>query len=233
MTTRYIFDVDGTLTPSRGRINDDFRLFFASYCDNHSVYLVTGSDRLKTLEQLGSYVVDNCVKRVYQCSGSDVWERGNNIRTSTWILPLEAKEFLCQYLTKSDFPKRTGIHFDHRPGLCNFSIVGRGATRKERNEYLDYDYRRKERERIATYFNAIFTDLHASVAGETGIDIAPKGADKSQILSDFDIDDEIIFIGDATHVGGNDYEIAQKVLDRKNGKCYRVSSWKDTWELLR
>jgi phosphomannomutase len=233
MKTRYIFDVDGTLTPSRSRINEDFRLFFAEYCDNHLVYLVTGSDRLKTLEQLGSYLVDVCVQRSYQCSGADVWERGNNIRSSAWFLPIEAKEFLCQFLEESDFPKRTGMHFDHRPGLCNFSVVGRGANRKERNDYIHYDHRRSERERIVTYFNAIFTDLHASVAGEIGIDITPKGFDKSQILKDFDVDDRIIFIGDATQPGGNDFEISKKVLDRKNSKCYSVNSWKDTWALLK
>ena len=228
----YIFDVDGTLTPSRSRIDEDFRLYFAKFCDNHSVYLVTGSDRLKTLEQLGSYIVDTCVERSYQCSGSDVWERGKNIRTSSWVLPEEAHSYLSVFLTESDFPKRTGYHFDHRRGLCNFSVIGRGATKKERTEYSEYDHNRNERQRITSYFNALFPDLHAAVAGETGIDIAPKGADKSQILGDFDESDTIIFVGDATHFGGNDYEIAQKVTSRRHGKSFRVIGWKDTWELL-
>lgn len=233
MGRAFIFDVDGTLTPSRGRIIEDFRLFFANFCSSHHVYIVTGSDREKTLEQLGSYIIDNCVKRVYQCSGSDVWENGNNIRTSSWVLPEAAHEWLSVQLGNSKFRLRTGNHFDYRPGLCNFSVLGRGATISERSEYVDYDRISNERERIATYFNCMFPTLSASIAGETGLDITPLGANKSQILSDFDLNDEIVFFGDATYQGGNDFEISQSVLDRRNSKCYSVSSWKETWQLLR
>ena len=48
----YIFDVDGTLTPSRGRMNDEFAEFFDKFVSDHECYLITGSDRDKTLEQI-------------------------------------------------------------------------------------------------------------------------------------------------------------------------------------
>ena len=50
---KYIFDVDGTLTPSRGKINSEFRTFMKKFMDSHDVYLVTGSDREKTVDQIG------------------------------------------------------------------------------------------------------------------------------------------------------------------------------------
>ena len=40
----YIFDVDGTLTPSRGIIDPTFKEFFIRFCNNNDVTLVTGSD---------------------------------------------------------------------------------------------------------------------------------------------------------------------------------------------
>jgi len=45
MKTHYIFDVDGTLTPSRQKMDEDFSRFFLHFCTMNSVYLVTGSDR--------------------------------------------------------------------------------------------------------------------------------------------------------------------------------------------
>ena len=49
----YIFDIDGTLTPSRDKINKDFLKWFLEFVKWHPVYLVTGSDRTKTEEQIG------------------------------------------------------------------------------------------------------------------------------------------------------------------------------------
>ena len=51
MKTKYVFDVDGTLTPSRGLIDPEFKAFFNAFCLFNDVYLVTGSDRDKTIEK--------------------------------------------------------------------------------------------------------------------------------------------------------------------------------------
>ena len=49
---KYIFDVDGTLTPSRKKIEHEFWAPFLIFCRHNHVSLVTGSDREKTIEQL-------------------------------------------------------------------------------------------------------------------------------------------------------------------------------------
>ena len=46
---KFIFDVDGTITPSRCEIDNDFAVFFSDFCANNNVYLVTGSDREKNI----------------------------------------------------------------------------------------------------------------------------------------------------------------------------------------
>ena len=50
---KFIFDVDGTLTESRQQIDFKFMCFMIKFCCTYDVYLVTGSDRSKTIEQVG------------------------------------------------------------------------------------------------------------------------------------------------------------------------------------
>ena len=225
---KYVFDVDGTLTPSRKRMNKHFAVWFSKFCEKNDVYLVTGSDRPKTIEQVGDYIYHTC-KLVYNCSGNDVYHRDQNMRRNEWKLPDLARTFLisCEY--ESQFELRTGRHIEERPGCVNFSVVGRNANAKERKAYVDFERNNNERRKIADAFNMMFPDLQANVGGETGLDIVPKGADKSQIMVDFE-DCEVYFFGDAMDEGGNDYPLK---IANKYGKNFAVKDWKDTWDKLK
>ena len=223
---KFIFDVDGTLTPSRGIIDLKFKAFFNMFCLSNNVYLVTGSDKAKTIEQISEPTYNIC-KRAYQCNGNDVWEGETHIRTNEWKLPRLAEYFLNSCLYESKFDLRTGNHIEERPGMVNFSVVGRNATQEQRAKYVDYDTKENERNTIANAFNTMFEDLEAKVGGETGIDISPKGLDKSQIIKDFNKKDKLYFFGDAMHEGGNDYPLAQVVDVNRH-----VTSWQHTWEWL-
>ena len=229
---KFIFDVDGTLTPSRGRIDKEFEEWFLDFCMWHDVYLVTGSDNPKTIEQVGESIGNAC-KKLYNCSGSDVYEQGKNTYTSNWELPRETRIWLEEMLEQSDFVLRTGLHIEERPGMVNFSVVGRNATMGERKLYVEYEEGFKEREAIAKEFEKRFPKLQAVVGGETGIDIFPRGNDKSQILRDFDPDDEIHFFGDRMDPAGNDYPLKKIILDNDLGICYNVKDYEHTWELLK
>jgi phosphomannomutase len=231
---KFIFDVDGTLTPSRGIIDEKFKTFFNEFCRTNPVYLVTGSDKPKTIEQIGEDTYNLC-KRVYQCSGSDVWDADTNILKSGWTLPDLARTFLisCEY--ESPFSIRTGNHIEERPGMVNFSVVGRNASLYERKQYVDFDKQNDERNTIAKAFNTMFPELEATIGGETGIDIAPKGLDKGQITKDFDKHDYINFFGDAIFEGGNDWALAEAFKNKKfkNATSINVSNWQETWDHLR
>ena len=224
----YLFDVDGTLTPSRGVIDTDFAKWFLNFCKNKNVTLVTGSDRPKTLEQLGEEIYNAC-KKVYNCSGNDVYIGGEQIKFNDWKLPIDAKQWLNWHLEMSPFEIRTGLHFEHRTGMCNFSIVGRNANLLERKVYYDYDCKKNERIHIAEAFNKKYPDLEAKVGGETGLDIFPKGCDKGQILKDFDID-TIRFYGDRCDMQGNDYPISKCLGPHQ---YHHVKDWKHCWSVLK
>ena len=228
---KFIFDVDGTLTSSRCQIDPDFRAFMLKFSWENDVYLVTGSDRAKTLEQVTPEVYNNC-KRVYNCSGSDAYEGDKNVYRDDWELPEEVERFLQDELDFSQFSIRNGNHIERRPGAVNFSILGRGKDPSEgRGEYVKWDKIHSERRFIALRILDMFPDLNVALGGQTGIDIGPKGADKSQILRDFSEDDELHFFGDRIEKGGNDYTLAEGVKSR-GGKIYKVDTWKDTQKLL-
>ena len=224
----YIFDVDGTLTPSRGSIDPNFYKEFLNFCYSHRVFLVTGSDRDKTIEQIGQEIYDACM-RVYNCSGNSRWVRDKELYYSNWELPIDAKQWLNFKLEHSPFELRTGLHFEDRTGMCNFSVVGRNANQEERKQYFYYDCKTKEREQIAKAFNEKFPKLQADVGGETGIDIFEKGCNKAQILNEFSNTDRIKFYGDRTDPAGNDYPLA-KLLEPH--QVFAVKDWKETRTLL-
>ena len=225
----YIFDVDGTLTPSRGVMDQSFKEWFLNFMKYNPVYFVTGSDKKKTLEQVGTRVY-NEAKIVYNCSGNDVWKGDKNIRSGIFHLPSEVEQDLLQILKDSRFYEKTGFHIDARPGLVNFSIVGRNCSIEQRAMYKQWDEHKNERREISEVLSEKYPDLRFEVAGETGIDITPAGSDKSQILVDFE--DDVMFFGDKTMPGGNDYTIAQAIIER-GGVVHTVNSWKDTWKILK
>lgn len=227
----FVFDVDGTLTPSRQTIVPSFQNFFFEFISEHNVSLVTGSDIQKTKEQLGTMIVGQA-KFCFNCSGSDIWSGPNHIHTSNWILPEDAHNWLSEKLDESRFVLRTGLHFEHRPGMVNFSIVGRNATTSERRLYVDWDKKTNERIKISKAFKSLFPEIEAKVGGETGIDIFPIGNDKSQILKWID-DEEIYFFGDAMEETGNDYPLAKALEQYPKSKSFRINTWQDTWSLLK
>ena len=137
-------------------------------------------------------------------------------------------------LAESKFYRKTGLHFEHRPGMVNYSIVGRNANNEERFMYVEWDEHKNERNTIAKQFNELFPELEARVGGETGIDIYPKGNDKSQIQADFDPHNDILhFFGDRMDKDGNDYPLKKVIIDNDLGHCYNIKDYKETWKILK
>ena len=76
-----------------------------------------------------------------------------------------------------------------------------------------------------------FSDITVAIGGQTGLDIGPLGSDKSQILRDFNKEDEIHFFGDMMEEGQNDYSLGEAV-EKMGGKTYHVKDWTDTRTIL-
>ena len=227
---KFIFDIDGTLTLSRQPIDTSFQAFMIVFCCKHPVYLVTGSERQKTIDQIG---LDICYRaeKVYNCSGADAYKRDTNVYRSSWELPDNVEKFLKDELDYSQFPIRNGLHIEHRPGGVNFSILGRGTgvDLSSREEYVKWDRNTGERKDIADRLKNEFPELNVQIGGQTGLDIS--NGDKSQILRDFNPNDELHFFGDMMSEGQNDYPLA-KAVDDMGGYTYHVRDFRHTWSLL-
>ena len=226
----YLFDVDGTLTPSRGVIDPKFEDWFLEFCETNRVCLVTGSDYAKTLEQLGEDILDR-VEYSFNCSGNAIYCEHECIHKSEWACPDDLWLFLENELYKTLYDRKYGKHFEERIGMLNFSIVGRNAVGQERTDYYEWDKTSNERNRLAKRINEKWPNIQAAVGGETGIDIFEQGKDKSQVL-DYLKTGEIVFFGDRIDEYGNDYSLAKAIIDTNRGTCYNVKDWKHTWELL-
>jgi phosphomannomutase len=220
----YVFDVDGTLTPSRERMDPEFEAFFMDFVDTHPVYLVTGSDYEKTEEQLGSIICGN-VEGVYNCSGNMLTRGGVVIYSNEFELTDDERSALKNELYASGFSVRTGNHIEQRIGAANWSIVGRNATRQQRETYVRWDRATNERVEICKRLNSSFERLECVVGGETSIDIYLKGKDKSQIAEHIR---PFTFFGDRCEVGGNDHTLFC-IADH----AIWVNNWQNTFAILR
>jgi len=225
----YVFDVDGTLSESRQTIPTEFRLWFFKWMQDKNVFLVTGSDRPKTIEQIGHEIVDSCTM-VFQCAGNSVWRKGLEVQSTKLNAPADMDAWLEQQVDFSPYKHRFGNHIEKRTGLINFSIVGRNAVGEQRDEYFAWDNENRERIKICKQFNELFPGFEAELGGNTSIDIHLKGKNKAQVYDV--IGSPMIFFGDRIHEHGNDKPLADKMIHAED-KWYQVDGPYTTWKILK
>ena len=241
MNKVYIFDVDGTLTPSRQPMDEKFQEFFKEWVKKNTFYLVTGSDLLKLQEQMCFYDIE--AERIFTCCGNEMWEPDpHTVNTSANLVyshKFELSDDLLKYLEDtldgSDYPIKAGNHIEDRGSMLNFSMVGRKCSLQERKDYFEYDKLTGERQEIAKYIRQNWQDLDAVIGGEISIDIYPKGNDKSQVLEHIEKNHptgEIIFIGDRIEGGGNDYPLAALMDNIVNCDWHHTEGWEETKQIL-
>lgn len=229
MDDAFVFDVDGTLTPHRQVIDPTFRNEFIDWAKSKNVFLASGSDYVKLIEQVGVKVL-NDVAGVFSSSGNALHKNGELQWQNHALDDPKLIGVLDKMLQASAYPDRTGLHFEHRPGMLNFSVVGRNASFDDRAAYFEYDKLCKERNLIAARVRTLGYD--ASIGGQISVDIFPPGGDKRQIVHYFDNDTTIYFFGDRMAPEGNDESLAHALLKRGNAVLYHVTSCDMTREIL-
>ena len=232
----FMFDVDGTLTPSRLIMTEKFAKFFDKWSKRNKYYLVTGSDLDKTKEQLPIAYVDRA-EAIFTCCGNEMWRDDEQIYHNDFKPPQNLLTYLGEQLRMTDYPVKAGNHIEDRKTMLNFSIVGRDCTLVQRKDYYEYDKLMDERKSIAKYIRDTWTDIDAVIGGQISIDIYPKGNDKSQVLDVIEQErlvkpDEYIFIGDKIENGGNDYPLAKLMEETNNCKYFQTEGPEQTMEIL-
>ena len=226
----FLFDIDGTLTPSRLPIQSEFKSFFVDWiktqrANGNRVMFVTGSDKDKTIQQIGHDLWLFAVAS-YQNCGNVLYVEGKLVRKSDWQMSAYLRLDILELIETSKWYGTADKNIVERVGMVNISTIGRECSRVQRREYYYWDKRHLERRDIVQALKLKHPDIDLSIGGEISIDIYEKGKDKSQVVDR--LSDPCIFFGDQCDNWGNDYTIAMKA-----DEYYHVKDYKHTWDLIK
>ena len=242
----YLFDVDGTLTPAKSKIDREFAKQFLAWSKGRTVYIVSGGSFMRILNQVGRPILDQ-MSGVFACMGNAYYSKRTNRADgySEWDKVYENKftikkkqqffDDLDWIVKDSPFHIKTGRHYEERVGMLNFSIVGRNATMEQRKVYEEYDAKFREREKIVEKLSKKYKGIDFVIGGAVSIDIFNEGNDKSQVMSHLgsELNDRcVVFVGDRIPFPGNDHSLAAALHKHPNGHAIEVEDWRDTAKLL-
>jgi phosphomannomutase len=242
-----LFDVDGTLTPPRNKIENEMLECLKKLKENPNFELgfVGGSDLNKQIEQLGQ---ENFYLFNWRFSENGLLGYHNEdlIHQRSFVEELGEdvfKKFInncLMILATVDCPVKRGTFIEYRNGMLNISPVGRACSQAEREEFNIYDQENNLRDNIIQQLKKFWDneckcekltapELQYSIGGQISIDIFPKGWDKTYCLQFLEGKyEENHFFGDKTDAGGNDHEIYNdsRVIGHK------VEKYEDTITIL-
>ncbi|CAG9533024.1 unnamed protein product [Cercopithifilaria johnstoni] len=217
-STILLFDVDGTLTLPRQKMDRAMSNFLMEVHKAVPLGIVSGSDLPKIVEQLGESVEDVLSRFDYLFSENglvSVSSKGTTFPMQSIKHHLGEKQlqklinFALREFSEMDLPAKRGNFIEFRNGMLNLSPIGRSCTQEERLQFVDYDKKHDVRQKFVKKLQD-FTEgwgLNVCIGGQISVDVFPCGWDKTyclQFLNDFHT---IYFFGDRTTPGGNDYDL--------------------------
>lgn len=235
--TILLFDVDGTLTPARNKIQQDMIDKLKEISKTVTIGAVGGSDLVKIKEQLGDSI--ELFEYVFSENGLMSFQKDKLIhkrKINEYLGEERQKElinFLLNKIADIDIPKKRGTFIEYRTGMFNVSPIGRNCSQEERNEYFEYNkihrVTEKLKEETQNKFGKEF-GLVCSIGGQISFDIVPVGWDKSYCLQFVEKEfSNIFFFGDKIYEGGNDYEIA---IDKRVTQYFKTENPQCTLTIL-
>ncbi|XP_056653414.1 phosphomannomutase 1 isoform X1 [Monodelphis domestica] len=141
-----LFDVDGTLTPARQKIDPEVAAFLQELRGRVKIGVVGGSDYSKIAEQLGEG--DEVIEKfdyVFAENGTVQYKNGRLLSKQTIQNHLGEEllqdliNFCLNYMALLKLPKKRGTFIEFRNGMLNVSPIGRSCTLEERIEFSELD----------------------------------------------------------------------------------------------
>ena len=225
-----LFDMDGTLTPPRKKMDWDI---IDQLCDlqraGFEIGILTGSD-MNYVEQQCDLIfdlspVDPFEVHYLPCNGTKYYRLSNNgfnaiyeknmrqeLQEDDWRRLMQLLTSLQSSITRvhRNIPM-TGNFISYRGSTVNWCPIGRAANEADRTEWVLWDRRQRIRENWLTIArqglnNADLEHIIIKLGGDTSFDIYPEGWDKTFAFSNFKDYDKIYFVGDRCGKHGNDHE---------------------------
>ncbi len=234
------FDLDGTLADSKSRIDPDMADLLCQLLHKFQVCVISGG-RLEQFEkQLLTYLKAEAAQlkhlHLMPTCGTryHAYNESKNIWTQVYAEDFteEQKNKITQALNKGidalGFRRSRpwGELIEDRGSQITFSALGQEAPVTEKEKW-DPDGRKKEQ--LRDYVTKLLPDFEVRSGGSTSIDITKLGIDKAhgmrKLMEMLGVSKEdILFVGDALHAGGNDYPVKAMGID-----SLAVSHWRDTF----
>ena len=242
-----LFDMDGTLTPARKKIEQKMvdvltKLQKAGF----KVCIVSGSDMNYIEEQcyllfsdinfdhtaVGWYPCNGTKKYIFTnqnkkecCYENNMKEKLGNYEYNDIIRVLLDSQIAIKYSLGTGTMPLSGTFIQYRGSMLNWCPIGRDASEADRIQWVSIDKKNDVRKRMLDRLNSfpVFDKLDIKLGGETSFDIYPKGWDKTFVLNNFKKEDTIYFIGDRCQDDGNDKELYDALKLRDAGDSFKTS----------
>ena len=212
-----IFDLDGTLAESKSSLDNEMSALLHDLLDIVKVAVISGGDWPQFEKQLLSnlphderlvnlFLLPTCGTKFFQYAGD--WKK------------IYSEDFTADEKVKivSSLKKAIGVAgfkvdkvwgevIEDRGSQITFSALGQQAPLDEKNKW---DLNFTKRKKIKAILDAYIPEFSVRMGGTTSIDVTKTGIDKAygirklQDILSIPLK-EMIFIGDALFVGGNDY----------------------------
>lgn len=216
-----VFDLDGTLAASKSSIDAEMASLLHDLLGVTKVAIISGGAWLQFEKQVLSHlpqderlarlsILPTCGTQFFEYAGG--WKRlyAENFTT-------DEKEKIISSLNKAvgtaGFPvdKTWGETIEDRGSQITYSALGQQAPLKSKVKW-DADF--VKRKKIKTILDTLIPEFTVRLGGATSIDVTKHGIDKAygikKLQETLGISvKEMIYVGDALFVGGNDYPAEQ------------------------
>jgi HAD superfamily hydrolase (TIGR01484 family) len=235
------FDVDGTLSESRAKIDSETADILHKLLKVKKVAIITGGAfadiERQVLSEIGlnNELNKNLILLPTNGGGFYTFD-GGWIEISSHKLTAEEKEKVVRVLGEIDQAdpelrdnKSFGREIQDRESEITYAALGEHAPLALKTAW-DPDF--KKRIALQKKLMERLPEFEVKIGGKTSIDITPKGMDKAygvkKLMDYFKLDpSEVLFFGDAVYENGNDYPVHLMEVD-----TIRVCNPEETKERL-
>lgn len=236
-----IFDLDGTLAPSKQPMEPVMAELMDRLLRKMKVAVISGGGYPQFETQFlrsfpagvdgfsNLYLLPTSGTRLYAWKG--MWAE----EYTEHLSPTEKEKIMTSLNTALiesgfKFPEKSyGQIIEDRGSQVTFSALGQNAPLEKK---APWDPDRKLREKIADNLRKRIPEFDVRIGGTTSIDITKRGINKAYGIHKLEQYlkmpiDEMVFVGDALFYGGNDYPAKTTGVD-----CIQVSGPEDTARLV-
>ena len=252
MKSIILFDMDGTLTPPRRKIEKDVIAALEKKSKDFDIGIVTGSDFDYVMQQCNDLFkmssIDPSSIHIFPCNGTKryLWKYTKYELTHSvdMIKKIGEPDYKKILHTAIDLQSEimmfytgmplTGTFFQYRGTLLNWCPIGRIANQDQREAWKkldkDFDIRAEYMQQLQTCIDSSDVDAIVALGGSTSFDIYPAGWDKTYVMRHLDNYDKVFFVGDKCREGGNDKALFD-LLSKKNAS-FETCSPQETIKII-